>query len=71
MDTSNLRETFKRSTSPALLNNVASYHSFCCAIFVSVCLVSWFDKFTVKVNHCNVTEGFELVVSYDGTSRYR
>ncbi len=28
-----------------------------------------YDKFTLKVNHCNVTEGFELVVSYDGTSR--
>ena len=28
-----------------------------------------FDKFTLKVNHCDVTTGFELVVSYDGTSR--
>lgn len=28
-----------------------------------------YDKFTLKVNHCNVTEGFELVVSFDGTSR--
>lgn len=28
-----------------------------------------FDKFTLKINHCDVTTGFELVVSYDGTSR--
>jgi hypothetical protein len=28
-----------------------------------------FDKFTLKINHSNVTNGFELVVSYDGTSR--
>jgi hypothetical protein len=28
-----------------------------------------FDKFTLKVNYCNVTTGFELVVSYDGNSR--
>lgn len=28
-----------------------------------------YDKFTLNVNHCNVTEGFELVVSYDDTSR--
>lgn len=28
-----------------------------------------FDKFTLKINHCDVTKGFELVVSYDGTSR--
>ena len=28
-----------------------------------------YDKFTLKINHCDVTTGFELVVSYDGTSR--
>lgn len=28
-----------------------------------------YDKFTLKVNYCNVTDGFELVISYDGTSR--
>lgn len=28
-----------------------------------------FDKFTLKINHSDVTTGFELVVSYDGTSR--
>jgi hypothetical protein len=28
-----------------------------------------YDKFTLKVNHSNVTDGFELVISYDGTSR--
>ena len=28
-----------------------------------------YDKFTLKVNYCDVTTGFELVVSYDGTSR--
>ena len=28
-----------------------------------------FDKFTLKINHCDITTGFELVVSYDGTSR--
>ena len=28
-----------------------------------------YDKFTLKVNHCNFTEGIELVVSYDSTSR--
>ncbi|MBK8623783.1 MAG: hypothetical protein IPN79_19025 [Saprospiraceae bacterium] len=28
-----------------------------------------YNKFTLKVNYANVTDGFELVVSYDGTSR--
>jgi hypothetical protein len=28
-----------------------------------------YDKFTLKVNYSNVTDGFELVISYDGTSR--
>jgi Piwi domain len=28
-----------------------------------------YNKFTLKVNHANVTDSFELVVSYDGTSR--
>lgn len=28
-----------------------------------------YDKFTLTVNHANVTSGFELVVSYDGTSK--
>jgi len=28
-----------------------------------------FDKFTLKINHCDVSNGFELVVSHDGTSR--
>ena len=28
-----------------------------------------YDKFTLKINHSDVTTGFELVVSYDGTSR--
>lgn len=28
-----------------------------------------YDKFTLKVNYAAVTNGFELVVSYDGTSR--
>lgn len=28
-----------------------------------------YNKFTLKVNYANVTNGFELVVSYDGTSR--